>query len=221
MGGRGSFSASGRMQGGSKSNDPLNAYAVASLNKGIASGTTREQATARFREQLMNERYEYSAYIDNNGYIHSLGSVGKEGSTKVAPMSTIAKEKNVSTVIHNHPHGGSDGRKWGGPLSEADLSYITSAYNVSGGKINTMIATAREGTYSARVTKRVANKQFKNAIKKAEASLSGKKYQSEGGMWKAINKAYTSEFAKIGVIISFTKQTKANSKLVTQKIGTY
>lgn len=106
-------------------------------------------------------------------------------------------------------------------MSEADLEHITSAYNLSNGKINTMIATAREGTYSAKVTKRMTDKQFKKAVNNAEASLGGKKYQSEGGMWKAVNKAYTSEFAKIGVMIAFERQHKTNGNLVTQKIGTY
>ena len=192
MGGRGSFSYSGgRLRADSAT---LGSYAVAGLNSGTAKGTSPAAAVARFRERTMSEKFEYSAYIDEAGYIHSLGSTKKEGSTKVAPLSSVAKEKGVTTLIHNHPHGGSDGRKWGGP---------------------------NEGTYSATVTRKVTDKQVKAAAKKADASLRGKKFQSEIGMWRAVNKAYTSEFAKIGIEITYTKQKKTSGRLVTQKTGTY
>lgn len=219
MGGRGVYSYSGGYQ--KRSNKPLSAYAVASLNQGIAGGTTVEAAINRFREQLMNSRYEYSGYIDDAGYIHALGSTREEGSTKVAPPSVIAKEKNVTTIIHNHPFGGSDGRKWGGPLSEADLRYIAYAYKESGGRINQMIATSNEGVYKAKVTKKVSKQQVRNAAKKADNLLKGKVFQSEISMWKAMNDAYTSEFAKIGIKINYEKKSKHSSKLITQKIGQY
>ena len=221
MGGRGAYSYSGNASS-IRDNTPLSAYAVASLNKGTAGGTTVEGAIERFREQLMNQKYEHSAYIDDSGYIHALGSTGKEGSTKVASSSVVAKERGVSTIIHNHPFGGSDGRKWGGPLSGGDLQYVTSAYRKSGGKINRIIATSNEGTYSAKVTKAVTSKQVNAAINQAEKSLNnGRKYQSEIAMWRAVNKAYTSEFAKIGVKITFEAKSKKSSKLVTQKFGQY
>ncbi len=221
MGGRGAYSYSGNAAS-IKDNTPLSAYAVASLNKGTAGGTSVEAAIDRFREQLMNNKYEHSAYIDEAGYIHALGSTGKEGSTKVAPLSVVAKERGVSAIIHNHPFGGSDGRKWGGPLSGGDLEYVASAYRSSGGKVNRIIATSNEGTYSAKVTKSVASGQVNAAIKRAENSLkNGKTYQSEIAMWRAVNKAYTSEFAKIGIVITFDSKSKKSSKLVTQKIGRY
>lgn len=105
MGGRGAYSYSGG-GGGAKNNTPLDAYAVASLNRGTAKGTTPDAAISRFREQLMDKKVEYSAYIDDAGYVHALGSTGKEGSTKIAPLSSVAKERGVSTIVHNHPHGG-------------------------------------------------------------------------------------------------------------------
>lgn len=219
MGGRGAFSYSG--SGSIKSSTPLSAYAVASLNKGVAKGTSVEAAIDRFREQTMNAKVEYSAYIDDAGYIHSLGSTGKEGSTKVAPLSTVAKEKGVSTIVHNHPHGGSDGRAWGGPLSEGDLKYVASAYASSNGKVNRIIATSNEGTYTATVTKPVTQSQVSRAAAKATAQVKGKVYQSEIAMWRAVNSAYTSEFAKIGINITFSGQNKKSSRLVTQKIGVY
>lgn len=219
MGGSGAYSYSGGSS--SKDTSVLSAYAVASLNRGVAGGTSVEAAVGRFREQLMDKKHEYSAYIDDAGYLHALGSTGKEGSTKVAPLSAIAHEKGVSSIIHNHPFGGSDGRKWGGPFSQADLEYIASAYNASNGSVKRIIATSNEGTYSAVVTKSVSNKSVRSAAKRADASVRGKKYQSEIAMWRAVNSAYTSEFAKIGINITYEKQPKRRSKLVTQKMGSY
>lgn len=220
MGGRGSISYSGGMPD-SGDNTPLGKYAVASLNRGTAAGTTTESAIARFREQLMDKKVEYSAYIDDAGYVHSLGSTNKEGSTKVAPLSSVAKEKGISTIIHNHPNGGSDGRKWGGPLSEADLSHIARAYSQTGGRVKRIVATSREGTYSASVKRSVSQKQVRAAAQRADDAVTGKRFQSERAMWNAVNKAYTSEFAKIGINITFDAQSKRSSKLVTRKIGNY
>lgn len=220
MGGRGSYSYSGNFENNSDST-PLSAYAAASLNKGIAGGTSTEAAINRFRDQMMDQRVEHSAYIDDNGYVHSLGSTGKEGSTKVAPLSSVAKEKGVSTIIHNHPDGGSDGRKWGGPFSQADLSYIASAHARTNGSVNRMVATAKEGTYSAVVKKTVSDAAVKRAAAIADSLVRGNKYQSEKAMWDAVNKAYTQEFSKIGIDITYTPQKKTKDKLVTQKIGTF
>ena len=220
MGGRGTYSYSGQSVTGGKS-EPLGRYAVASLNKGTASGTTTESAIERFRGQLMDAKVEYSAYIDDYGYVHALGSNENEGSTNVAPLSAIANERGVSTVIHNHPHGGSDGRKWGGPLSANDLAYIADAHGKTGGKVRRMVATSNEGTYSAVVTRNVSRRQVQNAAKTADASLFGKKFQSEKAMWRAVNDAYTREFGKIGINITFTPQRKHTDRLVTQKTGTY
>lgn len=219
MGGRGAYSYSSGNRRASAA--PLGAFAVAALNGGTAKGTTPRAAIARFREQLMGEKVEFSAYVDDSGYVHALGSTGHEGSTSVAPLSAVAKERGISTIVHNHPFGGSDGRKWGGPLSEGDLSYIARAHRLTGGKVNKIVATSNEGTYSARVTRAVTDKQVRSAAKRAESSLSGKKFQSEIGMWRAVHNAYTSEFAKIGVEISFERQRKRSRGLVTQKIGSY
>lgn len=123
MGGRGAYSYSGG-GGGAKNNTPLDAYAVASLNRGTAKGTTPDAAISRFREQLMDKKVEYSAYIDDAGYVHALGSTGKEGSTKIAPLSSVAKERGVSTIVHNHPHGGPMGEN-GAVLSPMPTSPIS------------------------------------------------------------------------------------------------
>lgn len=219
MGGRGSYSYSGQTTRGQGT--PLGAYAVATLNRGVAGGTTTEAAIGRFRDQLMDAKVEYSAYIDDLGYVHALGSTGKEGSTQVAPLAAIAKQTGVSTVIHNHPHGTSDGRKWGGPFSESDLAYIANAHFLTGGKVNRMVATSNEGTYSAVVRKPVSQLRVSSASRRADSSLSGKKFQSEKAMWKAVNDAYTREFGKIGIDITYTPQRKTRDRFATEKIGEY
>lgn len=40
-------------------------------------------------------------------------------------------------------------------------------------------------------------------------------------MWKAVNDAYTREFGKIGIEITFTPQSKTRDKFITEKIGEY
>lgn len=220
MGGRGSFSFSAQNRG-PRDYAPLSAFAVASLNKGSAKGTTVSAAIDRFREQLMDAKVEYSGYIDDSGYVHALGSTGREGETKIAPLSAIARERGVSTIIHNHPHGGSDGRKWGGPLSSDDLMSIANLYSLTRGRVNRIVATAREGTYSAKVRRNVSALDFDSALKSAEGSLQGKRYPSEKAMWRAMNSAYTSAFGKIGIDITFTPQKKRKAELKTVKTGEY
>ncbi len=220
MGGRGVYSYS-EGSGRNKNVKSLSAFAVASLNAGSASGTTPEQATNRFREQMMDKKVEYSSYIDDKGYIHALGSTGQEGSTAVASLETVAKQKGITTIIHNHPYGTSDGRKWGGTFSKADLRHIARTHSISGGKVNKIVATSREGTYTAIVKNTVTEKQVATAHQKAKKAVIGKKYQSEKVMWSALNLSLTKEFSKIGIEIKFDSQPFKKSRLVTQKIGTY
>lgn len=172
---------------------------------------------------MMGEGVEYSAYIDDKGYVHALASNRREGESSLAPVSAIEKESGVSTVIHNHPHGGSDGRKWGEPLSEADLRNIAAKYRASGGKIYRMVATSREGIYTAVVTKNVKDYKVRLAAAKADNEIrSGRnKYSSELAMWKAVQAAYKKEFAKLGIKLSFSKEGSRKDRLVTQKIGDY
>lgn len=40
-------------------------------------------------------------------------------------------------------------------------------------------------------------------------------------MWRAVNSAYTSKFAKIGINITFEPNKKKSGRLVTQKTGIY
>lgn len=231
MGGRGSYSyssGSDRDGGGSKSkeNVPLSLYAVASLNSGIAKGTTPEAAIERYRQQLMSSDVEYSAWVDDAGYVHSLASVGKAGSTRVVPFYKMPNETGISTVVHNHP--ADKQRLYGGTFSQADLSYLATYFNASGGKVKKIVATAREGTYTAVATK--ALKKYANsplslasavnsAEKRVNKSLSGKTWTSKKAKWAAIHEAVAREYGKIGFDISYQPQKKASRKLITQKIG--
>lgn len=220
MGGRGVYSFGGNS--GSVSNgQPLKAYAVAALNSGTAGGTSVESAIERFREQTVSEKYEYSAYIDSAGYIHSLASESSEDGTRLAPLGTVSKEVGIIAVTHNHPSAAGTSRKWGGPLSDDDYYALYNTYRQSGGNVTRMVATAREGTYQARIMKPVTRKQISNAIKNATGTLKGSKRQSEWAMWKAVHDTYSKEFAKIGIEVQFAKQRKAKGKLVTQQIGVY
>ena len=220
MGSRGTYSFTA-VQRQTIADEELDAFAVASLNVGTAKGTTPDKAIERFRQQLMNESVEYSAYLDSNGYFHALGSTGYEGETAIASLKTVAKEKAITTIVHNHPNGGLDNRKWGGPFSKEDLIVLAQKNATSSGQIKQMVATAREGIYKAKITKRVTSSQVEKAANKAEKSIENKIYWSEKGMWKLIHNACAKEFDRIGIKISFEKQRKKKGKLITQKIGTY
>ena len=133
-----------------------------------------------------------------------------EGETTAMYISKLIKPTGikVTRIASGVPVGG-------------DLEYIASAYDMSGGRVKRIVATSNEGTYSALVTKSVSGKAVRSAVKRADATVRGRKYQSEIAMWRAVNKAYTSEFAKIGIEISYEKQPKKSGLLVTQKTGTY
>ncbi|NPD32242.1 hypothetical protein HLV35_03040 [Eggerthellaceae bacterium zg-997] len=169
----------------------------------------------------MDAEFEHSAYIDSAGYAHALATLREYGATKVAPLSAVAKERGASAIIHNHPHGGPDGRIWGGPLSSGDLLHIARVHSETGGKVNRIIATAKEGTYSARVTRPVSTLQAKRAAARADGTLKGRRFDSSKAMWQAVHDAYAAEFARIGVELSFDRKPKRSRRLVTQKIGVY
>lgn len=214
MGGRGAFSYSGGY--GDIDNDPLHTFAIGSLNKGISKGTNTTDAINRFREQMLSKNHEYSAYIDSNGYLHALGSTGKKGSTKVVDYYKMIKERDIKSVIHNHPHGGD--RKWGGPLSVNDYLFANQTRAKSNGKVDTIIATSREGTYTAKITKSVSDVSIKRAANKADATLKKKRYRSEKSMWEAMQKEYSKEMKKIGINVSFSPGTYREKNLITQRL---
>lgn len=218
MGGRGAYSYSSVERNDSSGAEPLSAYAVAAINRDISRGTNPEAAIARFRENMMDENVEYSAYIDDYGYAHALASAGDAHSTQMAPLNEIAHERAVSRIIHNHP---GVGRKWGGPLSDADIQTLVQGYNYTKGRINAIVATAREGTYSARMTRPVTHFEVDTAINKAKQTAYKRKYTSEMAMWRGVHNAYASELGKIGIELTFNEGRRKRRRLITQKIGTY
>ena len=220
MGGRGGISFSSKnTSGGIQNASRLDEFAVADLNTHNAKGASMDTAIVKFYMKTRNEKKEYSAYIDNNGYVHALASSGKEGKTGVIPASKLKNEKGKETVIHNHPHGGS--RKYGGPLSSADYTYIAAAYIQTKGQVKQIIATSNEGVYRARVVRKPSVTSVKAAAKRAETKTASKKYSSEKALWKAYNDNSAKELLKQGIVVTFTPfNHKSSDKLVTQKIRT-
>ena len=140
------------------------------------------------------------------------------------PLSQFAHEKGITTVIHNHPHFGD--RAYGGTFSAADIRNAFRNYVATKGAVNTIKATAKEGTYVAVVTKNIYNKRVTEgkiaaAADKAKArAWRGKTFSTKKAMWQAIHTETAKEMANLGINISFKPAINATkSKLVTQKIG--
>lgn len=176
-----------------------------------------EVAVERFRAQLYDADVEFSGYVDNSGYIHALASSGEDGSTWVIPHSwAVLHEKGVRTVIYNHPSDST--RLYGGTLSSADYTYIASVFRQTNGIINTMVATAKEGVYTAKITKVVSERQIKAADRRARASVNGKTYPTQKSMWGALHDAEAREMVKIGIVVTYEPRGVNRETLVTQKI---
>lgn len=209
--------ASGGHRGSGKLSS-LDPYAIGSLNTGISKGTTYDDAVQRFREQLIKQKNEFSAYVDESGYIHALASSGTKDHTGVLPSSNVKNEKGITTIIHNHPHFG--GRIYGGTFSEDDLQYVVREFAISRGKINTIIATAKEGIYTARVSKNVSERALSNAYSRAEKAVKNKRYLTRKAAWADFHGALAKEMGKknIGIQLSFSNNATKKNKLVTQKL---
>lgn len=145
-------------------------------------------------------------------------------STGVMPLSQLAHEKGITTLIHNHPHFGS--RAYGGTFSKADITMAVKNYVATKGAVNTIKATAKEGTYIAVVTKNIYNKGVNKykitraANRAAKNAWDGKTFSTKKAMWQALHTETAKEMAKLGIVITFKPAKKANKKkLVTQKIG--
>ncbi len=63
--------------------------------------------------------------------------------------------------------------------------------------------------------------QLKKLERQYGTITDGKTYQSEIAMWRAMNEAYTKDFAKIGIEITYQKQSKHSDRFRTQIIGQY
>lgn len=89
------------------------------------------------------------------------------------PLSQLAHEKGITTLIHNHPHFGSC--MYDGTFFAADIKIAFRNYVETKEAVNTIKATAKEGTYIAVVTKNIYSKGVnKNKIARA-ASRAAKK----------------------------------------------
>ena len=216
MGGRGAtYSYNGDRGRGDAM--PVSPYAIGSLNKGTNKGTNIEQAKNRFRSQMLNQKIEYSAYYDSDGYIHSLGSSGQKGTTAVESFSTVAKEKRITGVIHNHPY-----QEWAGggaTFSKADIKYLKSSYDQTNGRIREIVATAKEGIYTARISRKKVptDRQISRALSNADKKSTGS-YSSKKKMRETIHNDLANELGKIGIEVTFTSNSANSDKLITQKL---
>lgn len=145
-------------------------------------------------------------------------------STGVMPLSQLAHEKGITTLIHNHPHFGN--HAYGGTFSKVDVTVAVKNYVATKGVVNTIKATAKEGTYIAVVTKNIYRKgvnkyKIARAASRAAKNAWGEKtFSTKKAMWQALHSETAKEMAKLGIVITFKPAKKANKKkLVTQKIG--
>lgn len=194
----------------------LSQYAVAALNQGTAKGTSEEAAIDRFRSAMGTQETEWSAWLDSSGYLHALGTSGEAGSTAVVPRATLKDRKFITTLVHNHPDRNDGGaRKQGGTLSKADYRAMVNTYLTSGGRTNSIVATASEGIYRATMTKPVTQRQVSNAIGRAEKAVKGKTFRSESAMWKAVTNARAKELGKLGIKVTFEQKKMTYNRLIT------
>ena len=97
----------------------------------------RRKAIDEFENKRYKAKIEFSRVIDKDGNVlaEKRGSKGRV----MIPYSTAEAE---GVVTHNHPRSGTDAGLLGGTFSPADLRIVVNR------KINTIRATAAEGTYS-------------------------------------------------------------------------
>lgn len=123
---------------------------------------------------------------------------------------TTVHEKSTTATITIHKR-----------LKKLDKNYVATK-----GVVNTIKATAKEGTYIAVVTKNIYNKRvtedsIATAANRAETrAWRGKTFSTRKAMWQALHTETAKEMANLGINISFKPAINATkSKLVTQKIG--
>lgn len=128
------------------------------------------------------------------------------------PLSQLAHEKGITTLIHNHPHFGN--RAYGGTFSKADITVAVKNYVATKGVVNTIKATAKEGTYIAVVTKNIyskgvnKNKIARAASRAAKNAWDGKTFSTKKAMWQALHTETAKEMAKLGIVITFKPAKK-------------
>lgn len=97
----------------------------------------RRRAIDEFENKRYKAKIEFSRVIDKDGNVLAEKRGGK--GRVIVPYDTAEAE---GVVTHNHPRSGTDAGLLGGTFSLADLRIVANR------KINTIRATAAEGTYS-------------------------------------------------------------------------
>ncbi len=205
MGGRGSISFTG-YETRKRGNSAFERKPVARLNRGNAGGgASEEQSVERFRQQFKGADYEYSVFMDGQGYMHALGTSHKVHTTSIEALDKIRTTDRPKALLHNHT--GKNITGYGGTFSFADMSALGVLHGSSKGIVDTIYATSPEGTYKASVRGHHApsQKEIRGAFRRAKKLTTDRKYHSYKGMWEAANNNLTDEMKKIGIEMSFNR----------------
>ncbi len=154
-GGRGSRSGDSEMGGGFTSaggHGGFHQLANANLNFDTAKGNSLKAVLKRFHQKYGDAEKEYGAAVDEQGFVHNLGSGGK--------TSVSINGNKGETVVHNHPGGGN--------FSSADL--ITTANTNAKGIIATgsNIKASDRKTYHFQKNNNFKAKEFVKAVRNAK-----------------------------------------------------
>lgn len=120
---------------------------------------------------------------------------------------TTVHEKSTTATITIHKR-----------LKKLDKNYVATK-----GAVNTIKATAKEGTYIAVVTKNIYSKgvtedSIATAANKAETrAWRGKTFSTKKATWQALHSETAKEMAKLGIVITFKPAKNANKKKLLLK----
>ena len=118
-----------------------------------------------FEKKRVSAKTEYAVLLDENGdRINTKDYHGGKGSVKL-PHEDVTKSKTMS---HNHPRGKGEEGTLGGTFSGADTRAFSHNANMQ-----TMRATAAEGTYSISKTKDFKSHAFRAFHKQSESKHMG------------------------------------------------
>lgn len=154
MGGRGSRSSKWHFsKEGRGNNDGSNPIHTAGMNRDIANGVTPEK-TLNYLEKTYKKGMtrEQVQILDDYGFVMK----AYQGTAASVKFDLSLTKGRIYT--HNHPG------RWGGTFSEADISSM-----IAGGK--EIRASAAEGVYSLRATKKANAFGLSNALTTARSRL--------------------------------------------------
>ncbi len=185
---------------------------VARLNTGGGGGASVEVTIEKFRKAYKNDDFMHSAYVDEFGFAHALGTSMQSTYTTVTPLKSIKTASNPMAIVLNQPARIND--TFGGSFSSASLNYLGISHGLSSGKTREMYLTAPEGTYKARIRghKAPSQEDISGAHNKAKSLTTERKYYSKRSMWKSYNKNLTDEMDKIGIDITFNPDKSFNNR---------